>query len=216
MFMLSDRPRSLRERKKAATKERIYRVALDLFRQRGFWVTTVEEIAAAADVSRGTFFNYFPSKQALLDYFGERLARQAGSQMDTVLQQPSLNTRQELGQMLRRLAESIETDRVLSRLAVFEFLNAPDAIGADPYRKRIRQSLTTLLARGQEQGQIRADLDVELLSSAFVGVYLQQLVEWCAAEPPYPLARRLDQLITLLWDGAAAAAPANGQELRPA
>ena len=57
---------TLRERKKLATWRAIQSAALRLFDEQGYEATTVEQIAAAANVSRATFFNYFAGKDAAL------------------------------------------------------------------------------------------------------------------------------------------------------
>jgi AcrR family transcriptional regulator len=56
-------PLGLRQRKRQQTRERLTRVAMALFLERGFEATTLDDIAAAAQVSRRSFFHYFASKE---------------------------------------------------------------------------------------------------------------------------------------------------------
>ena len=54
------------ERKKAKVRGAIIRAAVDLFERHGFDRTTVDEIAATAEISTRTFFRYFPTKEAVM------------------------------------------------------------------------------------------------------------------------------------------------------
>jgi AcrR family transcriptional regulator len=65
----------LRETKKRRTREAIAQAAADLFLERGFESVTVDDVARAADVSRQTVFNYFPTKEQMLFDREEEIGR---------------------------------------------------------------------------------------------------------------------------------------------
>jgi AcrR family transcriptional regulator len=86
---------SRRERKQRSTRQAIFDAAVRMFSEQGFDAPTIEQIAAAADVGKGTFYNYFASKEEILVAFmvdveakiGARLARfaEAGGLLETIL-----------------------------------------------------------------------------------------------------------------------------------
>jgi len=64
----------LRARKRQQTHERLTRAAMALFRERGFEATTLDDIAAAADISRRSFFHYFASKEDVVFAWQEEMS----------------------------------------------------------------------------------------------------------------------------------------------
>jgi AcrR family transcriptional regulator len=103
---------TLRERKKARTRADLQRHALRLFRDQGYAGTTVDEIAAAAEVSRATFFRYFPSKEDVVRYDDVDAVRDAafaaqpaGTPLLTALRTALRTTFDQLGPEKRELEE---------------------------------------------------------------------------------------------------------------
>jgi AcrR family transcriptional regulator len=105
---LAEQRPSLRERKKLATRLAIRRAALDLIAERGFSHVTIEDIAAAADVAPRTFFNYFPSKEAVL--FGADPGRIEELRARLVHDQPERSVLDVLRAVLADQVRSIVTE----------------------------------------------------------------------------------------------------------
>ncbi|WP_395571575.1 TetR family transcriptional regulator [Streptomyces sp. BK79] len=100
----------LRERKKQRTRDTLLRSALELFTERGYEETTVDDIAATADVSQRTFFRYFASKEEAA-FFVSRLAE--AHFVDAVRRRPPGEApldalRQALGESWGTIGETVE------------------------------------------------------------------------------------------------------------
>src|SRR3989304_3428464 len=98
---LTAAPQGRRARRRAETPPR---AAGGLFARQGFFATTVEQITEAADVGKGTFFNYFPSKEHVLAGFGEMQLGKIRAVLDDYRRAPG-PIRETLGRLVVKLAE---------------------------------------------------------------------------------------------------------------
>src|SRR4029453_17912637 len=117
-------PPTRRERKKGQTRARIYAAAMEQFLARGYDAVTIDEVCAAADVARGTFFLHFPTKDSLLGEYG----RQAAAELAAVLELETGSAVSALEKGLRFLAERATRHTPVVRLVVRESATRPTAI----------------------------------------------------------------------------------------
>src|SRR5262245_52726506 len=109
---------SLRERKKADTRAAIRSAAVDLFCTRGYEATTMEAVAAAADVSVRTVFRYFPAKEDLVVAYVERdLSDLRDLLAERPVDEPVMGSLRAVAEILVGRMEQTEADDVrLARL----------------------------------------------------------------------------------------------------
>jgi AcrR family transcriptional regulator len=170
------RPAGLRERKKARTRAAIREHALRLFREQGYAATTVEQIAAAADVSPATFFRYFPTKEDVVLQDDLDILT-----MDSLNAQPrDLNP---IAAMRGAAASAYAamTEQDLERLAETTRLtfSVPEvrARAVDELTRTIEQIGGALAVRA---GREPDDFAARVLAGALIGVIMAATIPWAA------------------------------------
>ena len=198
---------SKRTDNKQLRKENLYLAAVTLFRQHGFDETRVEEITRAAGVAKGTFFNYFPTKEDVLLYIGERHMSRLGFAMSNGTGKqlaPERSAVAALKLLLHTLADGLDEDKDLVRLAVSKAMKishlAPTSEGG---RFGFQGLVTLMISRGQRSGEIHPAVNPELISQMLEGLYYQQLVIWCQEDFSFDLGERLEQVVDMLLVGIA-------------
>lgn len=169
-----------RERHRAETRERIFRSALRLFAERGYLQTTVEDITEAADVGKGTFFNYFPTKEHVLARYGEERLEEIElcAQRARGGNEPVLAVLEELATDLA--GQSSESPELLRAVFAAHMSCAP--VLAE-LQKRIRQGkelLSEIFALGQERGEIRRDVAPAELAALTRLIFMGVTQAWAA------------------------------------
>ena len=191
-----------RERRSAETRERLFRSALDLFARKGFTETTVEDITEAADVGKGTFFNYFPSKDHILLAFGEmQLAK-----LQSAVEQ-ARHTGEPMPQFLRSLGvrmtqEPIRNPGVIRTLLQAYLSTTPVREAMLDLQTRVHALHTEIVQLGQERGEIRKDLPATEIAHVFRQTIFGTLLFW-SLYGDATLHPRMESAFNVLWSGLA-------------
>jgi AcrR family transcriptional regulator len=192
-----------RERRRAETRDKLFRTAMDLFARRGFFETTTEDITEAADVGQGTFFNYFPSKQHVLTALFEiqlskvQAARHAAEARTSSVEKV-------LHDLIHRIGDEPGRSQSLSRSLLVAFLSS-DAVRkfASEMLARGRQGLEIIIAFGQESGEIQRNLKARDLALAYQKAVLGTLL-FFALQNKCDLDAELEATFKQFWAAAAA------------
>ncbi len=193
---------SLRQRKKEAQRREIYQIALDKFRDRGFENVTVQEIASEANISTKTFFNYYPSKQAILD----ECVRQLLVSMTKVIrsvQDKNIPFRARLDSLVGEMADALENDPKFW-LMIFrdsKLFNASGPIKDDELE--IYELTAQLFREAQSRGEVVTGADALQLAEVFFSIYYFTTLNWLSGWWPKQekLSVRLNGALSIFFDG---------------
>jgi len=193
---------SRRERRSADIRERLFRSALHLFAQKGFAETTVEDITEAADVGKGTFFNYFPSKDHILLAFSDmQLAKLEQSINGLVASQQPL--REFMRSLVLRMTEEPLRNPGMIRALLLGYLSSNPVREAMINKQNRAHALHKQMVEiGQERGEIRKDLPAAEIAHVFRQTILGTLLIWSVTGDA-SLRDRIDSALQMIWTGIA-------------
>ena len=194
----------LRERNKQRIIQRIQEAAFELFRTVGYEQTTMEEIAEKAETSRGTLFNYFPTKSSLwLPFLKQRYVERVQPEV-TVYIDTHPPTLQALRFLFTRIYEHIfrfpEMDRALQALQ--QEVLQPHPPSADINKDTgFIDMIQTILLRGQQQDDVRRDIPVEKLTRYVTVLYISHVYELLEKNAPPEYMLDIESLLEFLHSG---------------
>lgn len=175
-----------REQKKRDTRQRILDAGLDAFTRRGFDRCTIDEIASAAGVGKGTIYNYFRTKEDLVVSFMVDVERQ--TQADVASR---AHARGSAAAILTRFIEAQMAAKAPHYRFVRLFLAqlAGTATHDDRWVHQASAALdpplTRLFENLQKRELVRRDVDVPTLVGAFKVMQLGLMLLWAIEGPPW-------------------------------
>ena len=201
----------LRERKKQKTRESIQRTALRLFEKQGYEETTIEQIAAAAEISPSTFFNYFPTKEdvVLFDAYDPMAIRM-------LLERPSdepLNVG--IRQVLEGLAAVFQRDEALILTRGRLFLEVPE-LRARLWDELERSQVMFAQLLAQRTGRRPDDFELRVTARVVSGAMFEAALEWMRGNGRRSLVELTNRALDVVESGArlTALAPAKARNPR--
>jgi len=169
----------LREDKKAALRDRLHETASAMFRERGFDGTRIRDVIDEVGVSEATFFNYFPTKEALLHHSARQTKDFYGIFLVHLLARADEPAIDRLRELSRTIGAVCAADRelmatVLRRTSLFTGATGEDeATDKENYAR-----LADLYRQGQARGEIGSAHDPTQLAELFIAVHSLTITNW--------------------------------------
>lgn len=200
-------------RRAEARPDEVLDAALDLFIEKGFAATRVEDIAKRAGLSKGAVYLYFPSKEKILEGIVRRAVVPIAEHALGFVEGYEGDPRLVITMVMKMLASKLSDPRLVAipKLVMREVVSFPEL--AEMYRREVLDKVlpvvTGLLKRGIDEGYLR-QVDPELTIRSIIGPLMLHLVmaEIFRLTPKDGLAidRLIGNHLTILFDGLSAPA----------
>ena len=197
---------SRKEREYLAHREEILSAAEKVFAAKGFFPTTMSDIARRAEFGTGTLYKYFKSKEELYFTLIDEKVEEINRLVETELSQRN-SAVERIKKVLRLQFEFIERNRDFFRIYIsersrFEW-TVKDDLGKGLHEKMVSyiDILSEVMREGIKKGEFRS-MDPKDLAHALVGIVNSFVFEWLISREPYPLVSKLDTVLEIFLGGA--------------
>lgn len=198
----------VRARNRAQQRERILGAAFDLFSQHGFDDVTMNEVAAAAGISRATVFNHFGSKQGLIDGLTGLVLLAYQQLLDECLAQESTPASAIVHELFEKMATGIEKQRTIQRSVFREISRLQFGFEEGGATERLSAAnlarVAKLMAGGQERGELSTARSPEAMASAFTSLANGTITEWLFDDADDSLQDRMRAAADIFLNGVSA------------
>jgi AcrR family transcriptional regulator len=197
-------PGSRMERKREETKQKILAVAMPLFLKQGIGAITMEQIAEEADVAKGTLYNYFPVKEAILDEYIRRSFSERNAARIERMRKLS-DTRSRMIRILSELMEGVQAQpEIFEKYFVYRIQNMLALQPNESTQSGLYLLEAEIIALGQKEGEIRADLPFDILTGLFEFVFVKVAQQFYREPDKFKSKKVIEQCVDLFMTGVHA------------
>lgn len=191
------------KRKGQRTADRLAEVAFGLFESEGFENVTMERIAASAKVTRGTLYNHFAVKEALLDhYFRAEFETGITPLLADCARPPELENR--LKRLFHAFSKWAAAHRKYIPYCLDYSLQVRKRLAEGVTPSGLQQAFSALLERAREKGELPPDADVAFLAEYLEHLYFAATFRWLASANDTSPRKECYRMLALFLRGAQA------------
>jgi AcrR family transcriptional regulator len=189
----------LREEKKDRLRKQISENAVQLFKEKGFDEVTIDDIIRHLQISQATFFNYYPSKDAILQQEAEEIVRRYQGILEEEIRAEAA-TADKINHLLEVMGQGLQADKRFYRTL---FTRGVLNFGNVRAERLLTDLAASLIRQGQLNGEIRSDYNPQELAEVFTGIYYAIILRWLYSEGGHSLVERLRRGAAIFLAGVA-------------
>jgi AcrR family transcriptional regulator len=199
-----EQPPSRMDRKKEATQNKIISVAVRLFNQNGLEPVTMEQIAEAADIAKGTLYNYYPSKEAIINGYIQKTFRERNDERVKTFHQLA-DTRSRVTWIFGLLIEGVQAQKqIFEAFMVYRMKQVISFRPIEGEQSGLSLLIHEIIKLGQQNQELRSDVADDVLEGLFEFAIIAAIKPFYLDAEHFNPRRSIEQCVDVFMNGAKA------------